>query len=254
MPMRSTMMDVPLQISRILEHGSTVHASAEVVTWTGAGGRRMTYAEVGATAAQLAHALRNDLGVTGDQRVGTFMWNNAEHLVAYFAVPSMGAVLHTLNIRLTPDQLAYIANHAEARVILVDGTLVPLLARALPGMSTVEHVVLIGDGDPAPLIEASGGRVAVHRWADLLRDKPQRVRLAGVGRAGRRRALLHLRDHRPPQGRGLLAPLHLSALAPGLHAGGLQPRPEGPGAGHRAHVPRHVLGPARTRRSSPARR
>ncbi|GLH98359.1 fatty acid--CoA ligase [Phytohabitans aurantiacus] len=168
--MRSTMMDVPLLVSRILDHGSTVHGSAEVVTWTGTEGRRTTYREVGAAAAQLAHALRDDLGVTGDQRVGTFMWNNAEHLVAYFAVPSMGAVLHTLNLRLFPDQLAYIANHAEDRVIIVDSTLIPLLAKVLPQMSTVEHVVVVGGGDAAPL----GDRVSVHRWDDLLRDKPTR--------------------------------------------------------------------------------
>ncbi|BCB86455.1 hypothetical protein Psuf_037680 [Phytohabitans suffuscus] len=84
------MMDAPLLVSRILEHGSTVHGGADVRTWTGAGSSRMTYAEVGAKAAQLAHALRDDLGVTGDQRVATFMWNNAEHLVAYLGVPSMG--------------------------------------------------------------------------------------------------------------------------------------------------------------------
>jgi fatty-acyl-CoA synthase len=177
------MMDAPLQVSRILEHGSTVHGSSEVVTWTGAdtaaGGpsRRMTYAEVGASAAQLAHALRDDLGITGDQRVATFMWNNNEHLVAYLAVPSMGAVLHTLNLRLFPDQVAYIANHAEDRVILVDSTLIPLLARVLPELTTVEHLVVVGGGDPAPLVAAAagGGRtVAVHHWADLLRDKPQR--------------------------------------------------------------------------------
>ncbi len=125
-------MDAPLQVSRILEHGATVHGTSEVVTWTGAEPRRMTYAEVGATAAQLAHALRDDLGITGDERVATFMWNNAEHLVAYFAVPSMGAVLHTLNIRLFPDQVVYIANHAEDRVVLVDSTLIPLLAKVLP--------------------------------------------------------------------------------------------------------------------------
>src|SRR6185369_15413806 len=120
--MRSTMMAVPLQVSRILQHGSTVHGGAEVVTWTGAesGPRRTTYAEVGRKAAQLAHALRADLGVTGDQRVGTLMWNNAEHLIAYLAVPSMGAVLHTLNLRLFPEQLIYIANHAEDRVVIVD--------------------------------------------------------------------------------------------------------------------------------------
>src|SRR6201991_511962 len=109
--MRSTMMDAQLLVSRILEHGATVHGGSEVVTWTGSEPRRMTYAEVGAAAAQLAHALRDDLGVTGDQRVATFMFNNNEHLVAYSAVPSMGAVLHTLNIRLFPDQVAFIANH-----------------------------------------------------------------------------------------------------------------------------------------------
>lgn len=151
-----------------------MHGSSEVVTWAGDGARRMSYAEVGAVAAQLAHALREDLGVTGDQRVATFMWNNAEHLVAYFAVPSMGAVLHTLNVRLFPEQVAYIVNHAEDRVILVDGTLAPLLARVLPEMTTVRHVVLLGGGDPAPLTAAGGGRIAVHHWADLLRDKPQR--------------------------------------------------------------------------------
>ncbi|WP_091561663.1 fatty acid--CoA ligase [Micromonospora pattaloongensis] len=172
--MRSTMMDAPLQISRILEHGSTVHAAAEVVTWTGAQPRRMTYAEVGAAAARLAHALRDDLGVVGDQRVATFMWNNAEHLIAYFAVPSMGAVLHTLNIRLFPEQVAYIANHATDRVVLVDSTLIPLLVRVLPQMTTVEHVVVVGGGDSAPLVEAGGGRVAVHDWAELLADKPDR--------------------------------------------------------------------------------
>jgi fatty-acyl-CoA synthase len=164
------MMDVPLLVSRILDHGSTVHGGSEVVTWTGTEGRRMAYREVGAAAARLAHGLRDDLGVTGDQRVATFMWNNAEHLVAYFAVPSMGAVLHTLNLRLFPDQLAYIANHAEDRVVIVDSTLIPVLAKVLPRMSTVEHVVVVGGGDPAPL----GDQVTVHRWDDLLRDKPTR--------------------------------------------------------------------------------
>ena len=119
-------MDLPLQISRLLEHGATVHGSSEVITWTGDGARRMTFAELGSTAAQLAHALHDDLGVTGDQRVGTFMWNNAEHLVAYAAVPSMGAVLHTLNLRLFPDQLTYIANHAEDKVVFYDTTFAPL--------------------------------------------------------------------------------------------------------------------------------
>src|SRR5215813_2945400 len=164
--MRSTMMDLPLQISRLVEHGATVHGASEIVTWTGDGARRTTFAELGATAAQLAHALHDDLGVTGDQRVGTFMWNNAEHMAAYAAVPSMGAVLHTLNLRLFPDQLIYIATHAEDRVVIVDSTVVPLLARTLPQMSTVEHVVVVGPGDTGPLDAAA--QVTVHRWDELL--------------------------------------------------------------------------------------
>jgi len=163
------MMDLPLQVSRLLEHGATFHGDSEVVTWLGESGRKTSFAEIGAQAAQLAHALRDDLGVTGDQRVATFMWNNAEHLVAYFAVPSMGAVLHTLNIRLFPEQLAYIANHAQDRVIIVDSTLIPLLAKVLPQLSTVEHVVIVGGGDGAPFEAAS--HVQVHRWEDLLRGK-----------------------------------------------------------------------------------
>lgn len=171
--MRSTMMDAPLQVARILDHGATVHGTAEVVTWTGAEPRRMSYAEVGRTAARLAHALRDECGVTGDERVATFMWNNAEHLVAYFAVPSMGAVLHTLNIRLFPDQVTYIANHAQDRVVLVDSTLIPLLARVIGELATVRHVVVVGGGDPAPLVAAAGDRIAVHHWDALLAGRPE---------------------------------------------------------------------------------
>src|SRR5882757_448993 len=149
--MRSTMMNTPLQVSRLLDHGSTVHGSAEIITWTADGPRRTSFAQIGAQSARLAHALRDNLGVTGDDRIGTLMWNNAEHMVAYLAVPSMGAVLHTLNLRLFPEQLIYIVNHAEDKVIIVDSTLVPLLAKVLPELSTVEHVVVVGAGDTTPL-------------------------------------------------------------------------------------------------------
>jgi fatty-acyl-CoA synthase len=165
------MMDTPLQVSRLLEHGSTVHGSAQVVTWTADGPRRTSYAEVGALAARLAHALRSDLGVTGDERVGTLMWNNAEHLVAYLAVPSMGAVLHTLNLRLFPEQLIYIVNHAEDRVIIIDSTLIPLLAGVLAHLNSLRHIVVVGGGDTSTL--AKDG-VAVHRWEELLAGKPER--------------------------------------------------------------------------------
>ncbi|NKR31745.1 long-chain-fatty-acid--CoA ligase [Rhodococcus hoagii] len=166
--MLSTMNDLPLSIAQLMRHGSTVHADAEVVTWTEAGARRRTYAEVGRRCAQLAHALRG-LGVDGDDRVATFMWNNAEHLEAYLAVPSMGAVLHTLNIRLFPEQLVHVANHAEDRVIIVDATLVPLLAPQLPQLKTVEHVIVTGESTAG--LEAPEG-VQVHTYEDLIAGEP----------------------------------------------------------------------------------
>src|SRR5919112_2325664 len=119
---RSTMQNVPLLISRILDYGSTVYADSEVVTWTPEGPRRSSYGDLGKDCRRLANALRR-LGVDGDQRVATFMWNNEEHLELYLAVPSMGAVLHALNIRLFPEQLVYVANHAEDQIVVVDNSL-----------------------------------------------------------------------------------------------------------------------------------
>lgn len=166
--MLSTMQDAPLSIAQLLHHGSTFHGTAEVVTWTDAGARRRSYAEVGRRCAQLAHALRG-LGVTGDERVGTFMWNNAEHLEAYLAIPSMGAVLHTLNIRLFPEQLVFVANHGEDHVIIVDATLVPLLTPQLPQLTTVKHLIVTGDTDG---IDAPDG-MQVHSYDALLADQPE---------------------------------------------------------------------------------
>ncbi|MFI6432775.1 long-chain fatty acid--CoA ligase [Rhodococcus oryzae] len=166
--MLSTMQDAPLSIAQLLRHGSTVHGAAEVVTWTESGPRRTSYAEVGRRCAALAHALRG-LGVTGDQRVATFMWNNSEHLEAYLAVPSMGAVLHTLNIRLFPEQLVHVANHAEDHVIIVDPSLIPLLAPQLPQLTTVKHVIVTGSSTAG--LEAPEG-VQVHTYEGLIEGQP----------------------------------------------------------------------------------
>src|SRR3954451_22056767 len=118
--MRSTMQDVPLTITTIMRHACDVNGDRTVTTAAGDGALRThTYRDIGEQAGRLANALRG-IGITGDQRVATFMWNNAEHLVAYLAVPSMGAVLHTLNIRLSPEQIAFIANEAEDQVIIAD--------------------------------------------------------------------------------------------------------------------------------------
>ena len=162
--MDSTMQDFPLTITAIMRHGCGVHGKRTVTTATGDGYRRSTYGEVGQQAAQLANALRR-LGVTGDQRVATFMWNNAEHLTAYLAVPSMGAVLHTLNIRLFPEQISYIANEAEDQVVLVDASLAKLLGPVLGELKSVHTVIAVGEGDTAQL-EVPGKTVL--RYADVI--------------------------------------------------------------------------------------
>ncbi len=167
--MRSTMQETPLSIATIVRYGTTVHGACEVITSTGDGVRRATFADVGRRSAQLANALRS-LGVTGDQRVGTFMWNNQEHLEAYLAVPAMGAVLHTLNVRLFPDQLAYIIDHAEDLVILADGSVLPLLAKVLPQTPSVKHVVVNGPADTSVL---DGLDVVVHGWDELIADQAE---------------------------------------------------------------------------------
>jgi fatty-acyl-CoA synthase len=105
------------------------------------------------------------IGITGDQRVATFMWNNYEHLAAYLAVPAMGAVLHTLNIRLFPEQIVYVANEAEDQVVLVDVSLTNVLAPILADLTTVHTVIAVGDGDIAAL-EESGKTVL--RYADVI--------------------------------------------------------------------------------------
>ena len=170
--MDSTMMDIPLTVTSIMRYGTVVFGDKEVVTCAGdVPPRRRTYAAVGERVARLANALR-PLGVDGDQRVGTFMWNNAEHLEAYYAIPSMGAVLHTLNIRLSADQVGYIATHAGDYAVIVDASLIPLFAKVLPLAQTVKHVIVSGPADPAALETLAGPGRAVHSYEDLLAAAP----------------------------------------------------------------------------------
>src|SRR5437016_3263567 len=146
------MQERPLTIAALLEHGQRIHGGSEVVTCEGDHVRRARFSEVGERAERLAAGLSR-LGVRAGDRVGTFCWNAQEHLEAYLAVPSMGAVLHTLNVRLFPEQLTYVINHAEDRVVLVDASLVPLLAKVIGDLKSVQHIVVIGEGDASPLGE-----------------------------------------------------------------------------------------------------
>jgi fatty-acyl-CoA synthase len=158
------MQHVPLQLRHLLDHGLDRHGATVVDTSTGEGTRQATHAEVGENAARLANAL-TALGVGGGSRVGTYMWNNQQHLEAYFGVPCMGAVLHPLNIRLAPDECAYIANHGENEVVLVDASLLQRFAEVLPKLRTVRHIVVCGDGDGGRL-DALG--IGMHDYATLL--------------------------------------------------------------------------------------
>ena len=140
------MQDVPLLISSIVRHGEWLYKDKKVFTVTADGVEEATFFEISKRAERLAAALTR-LGVEPGDRVATFQWNNQAHMEAYIAVPSMGAVLHTLNIRLFPEQLAYIVNHANDRVIIVDGSLIPQLAKVRHELTGVKHFIVKGPGD-----------------------------------------------------------------------------------------------------------
>src|SRR5688572_28107508 len=130
--------DYPLTLQLVLDRMRKLYADSEVVSVRGGERTRASYGEVVERVERLAAAL-SELGVEQGDRVATFAWNTREHLEVYFAAPCMGAVLHTLNVRLFADQLTYIVNHAEDRVIVVEDSLVPVLAKLAPTFETVEH-------------------------------------------------------------------------------------------------------------------
>jgi acyl-CoA synthetase (AMP-forming)/AMP-acid ligase II len=150
--MRGLMQHDSLVLTRILERAATYFPGGVISTRTPDGMHRETYADLGERSARLANALRS-LGVGPGDRVGSFAFNSFRHHELYFGVPCMGSVLHTLNIRLHADQVGWIANHAGDRVICVDGALLPVFEKIAPALSTVEHVVVMGE----PAGEAPAG-------------------------------------------------------------------------------------------------
>ncbi|NMN98399.1 fatty acid--CoA ligase [Antrihabitans stalactiti] len=159
--MDATMQDTQLLVSGLFEHGARVHPEARVHHYRGGETVSRTFAESADEVRRLASALRA-IGVQVGDVVATLCWNTPEHLSAYFAVPGMGAVLHTLNLRLHDDQLVYVVNHAGDKVILVDADLVPQFARIEHLLVTVEHIVVIGDA------EMSSTRSTIHSYAELI--------------------------------------------------------------------------------------
>jgi fatty-acyl-CoA synthase len=161
------MQDFPLTLPHLFERAERLHAEKEVVTAGAAGPQRTSYGAWAERARRLGGVL-DALGVSAAGRVGTFAWNTARHLELYFAVPCTGRVLHTLNIRLSPEQLVYVINHARDEVVFVDRSLARLLFPLVGELPTLKHLVVMDDGPGhLPLVEAGP---AVHDYETLLAD------------------------------------------------------------------------------------
>jgi fatty-acyl-CoA synthase len=143
--MQGLMQDTPLSITHLFDRAENYFGHKGVVTATGTGRERTTYAQWAERTRRLGGVL-DTLGISEHGRVATFAWNTARHLELYFAAPCTGRVLHTLNIRLFPEQLTYIVNHADDEVIFVDRSLLGLLAPLLPTFERLRHLVLMDDG------------------------------------------------------------------------------------------------------------
>ncbi len=142
--------DFQLTLNHIRRRLTVGHGDAQVVTLTADGPVSVSFAETSRRIDRLARVLER-LGIEPGDRVGTFAWNNQRHFELYFAVPCIGAVLHTLNIRLFAEQVTYIINHAQDQVIFVDDSVVPILAPLAPQLQTVRHFVVMGEGDAGDL-------------------------------------------------------------------------------------------------------
>ena len=171
--MTGLMMDYPLTLTHILERSAKLYPGKEIVSRMPDGSMHCyTYSAFYKRVHRLAHALKQ-LGLKEGDRVGTLCWNSYRHLELYFAVPCAGLVLHTLNLRLAPDQLAYIANHAGDAAIFIDTSLLSVLEAIRPELRSVRHIVVIDDlGDSLPagldyetLLEAAPDRA--FEWPKL---------------------------------------------------------------------------------------
>ncbi|WP_018922786.1 long-chain fatty acid--CoA ligase [Salsuginibacillus kocurii] len=138
------MMNVPLNVPAMMERAAALYGKKEVVSRTLNGIQRFTYAEIAERTKKLASQLEA-LGVSKGDRVGTIAWNHHRHLESYFAIPGAGGVLHTINLRLSPEHLRYVINHAEDKFLLIDEDLLPLIEPIQEQLSTVEGYIMMSD-------------------------------------------------------------------------------------------------------------
>jgi fatty-acyl-CoA synthase len=167
--MKGLMMDYPLTTNTILEYGNSVYNHKKIISHLPDGSRHeYSFGDMYKRCKKLANALTQKLGVKSGDVVGTFAWNHGPHVELYYGISGIGAVCHTINIRLSSNQIEYIINNSEDKVIFVDATLVPLLEKIAPLLPTVEHYVLIN----APADFTSTLPNTLH-YEDLLRDQSE---------------------------------------------------------------------------------
>ncbi|CAG4924164.1 long-chain fatty acid--CoA ligase [Acidithrix sp. C25] len=166
--MKSTMQESKLSVPFIFRHGEMLYGNSKILNFDGENVVEFTYTQVAKRAHALSGALR-DLGVGKDDRVATFCFNHNQHLEAYLAIPSMGAILHTLNVRLFADQLEFIVDDAQDKVIIADGIVLGLLLRVLGRSTCVRDVIIVGGYDHSA-IEAFGNtsNIQFHEYEALI--------------------------------------------------------------------------------------
>ena len=165
------MQEYPLLIRGILERGVSINGSRTVFTKTREGYQKASFESIGHRASRLANALRST-GIVHDNRVGTLLWNNQTHLEAYFAIPAMGAIIHTINPRLSPEQLVFVINHAQDRVLIVEPAFVPLLSKIHNQIPSVERIIVNGEHPDASFTtqtyeEFISGQSEEFRWPEM---------------------------------------------------------------------------------------
>jgi len=164
--MRGLMMDRPLLISSLIEYGAEVHATSQIVSRRVEGDiHRYSFVEARSRIARLAQGLL-ELGVRPGDRVATIAWNGYRHFELYYAISGIGAVCHTINPRLFPEQIVYVLNHAADRILFTDLTFVPLVEKIAPAVDALETVVLMADDGPA----AEAGLEGAAGYETLLKD------------------------------------------------------------------------------------
>ncbi|MDQ2786828.1 MAG: long-chain fatty acid--CoA ligase [Chloroflexota bacterium] len=178
--MEQTMQDYPLTVQHVLWRVEKLFRRKEIVTKREMGLHRYTYGDFAARIHQAAHMLER-LGVRPGDRVGTLAWNNYRHLELYYAIPCMGAVLHTLNLRLFPEQLAFVIEDAGDTVLCVDASLIPILNKIAGKIPTVKTIIVLNDSGDLPEHDLGemldyetliASEPTIYRWPELDERSP----------------------------------------------------------------------------------